>query len=136
MNNSKNMNHKGKGFSDPKSKKILQLEKQVSLGLWVQVLGQIIELKGLSELFHLEGNTNTIGEQQILTGVWIRTIGQILEAVSVSKQLGETDLVKLLQEQQIAITGDFLVSIGSAYEVIGGIHVLEEESAKITQIIP
>jgi hypothetical protein len=136
MDYSMNINQKGKDYSDQKSIKILQLEKQVSFGLWVQVLGQIIELKGLSELFHLEDNPNTIGEQQILTGVWIRTIGQILEAVSVSRQLGETDLVKLLQEQQLAITGDLLVSLGSAYEVIGGIHVLEEESAKITRIVP
>ncbi|WHY88533.1 hypothetical protein QNH39_12120 [Neobacillus novalis] len=136
MDYSMNINQKGKDYSDHKSIKILQLEKQVSFGLWVQVLGQIIELKGLSELFHLEDNSNNIGEQQILTGVWIRTIGQILEAVSVSRQLGETDLVKLFQEQQLAITGDLLVSLGSAYEVIGGIHVLEEEAAKITRIVP
>ncbi|MFF2447246.1 hypothetical protein ACFVSW_09075 [Neobacillus sp. NPDC058068] len=63
-------------------------------------------------------------------------IGQILEAVSVTRQLGESDLVKLLQEQKLAITGDFLVSIGAAYEVIGGIHVLEEESVKIARIVP
>ncbi|MFF2445630.1 hypothetical protein ACFVSW_00920 [Neobacillus sp. NPDC058068] len=136
MDNPKHMNQNEKDLNVNKSKKILQLEKEVSFGLWVQVLGQIIELKGLSELFHLEEDANAIGEKQILTGVWIRTIGQILEAVSVSRQLRETDLVKLIQEQKLAITGDLLVSIGSAYEVIGGIHVLEEESAKIIPLVP
>jgi len=136
MDYQKYINHNGKDFTDNKSKKILQLEKEVAFGLWVQVLGNIIELKGLSDLFHLEEDENTIGEQQILIGVWIRTIGQILEAVSVSKQLKETDLVKLIEEQKLAITGDLLVSLGSAYEVIGGIHVLEEETVKIPRIVP
>ena len=136
MDDQKYMNHNGKDFTDNKSIKILQLEKEVAFGLWVQVLGNIIELKGLSELFHIEEDANTLGEQQILTGVWIRTIGQILEAVSVSKQLKETDLLKLIEEQKLAITGDLLVSLGSAYEVIGGIHVLEEEAVKIPRIVP
>lgn len=38
-----NSNH-NKG-NNAKSEKILQLEKQVSLGLWIQVIGQIIEFK-------------------------------------------------------------------------------------------
>lgn len=124
------------GFSDQKSKKILELEKEVALGLWIQVIGQIIELKSLSELFRFEENANSIGEQQILTGVWIRTIGQILEAISVSSQINETDLVIRLQEQKLAITGDLLVSIGSVYEVFGGIHVLEEEKVITPKIVP
>lgn len=116
-----------KSFSDKKTKKILALEKEVAFGLWIQVVGQIIELIALTELLHLREDENTLGEEQILTGVWIRTIGQMLEAVSVSKQLKETDLIKLIQQQKLAITGDLLVSIGSGYEVIGGIHVLGEE---------
>jgi hypothetical protein len=131
----KNISNKRKDFSDKKSK-ILELEKEVAFGLWIQVIGQIIEVKGLSGLLHIEEDANTIGEQQILTGAWIRTIGQILEAISVSGQIGETDLIKLLQEQKLAITGDFLVLIGSAYEVIGGIHVLGEEPVKTPRIVP
>ncbi|MGZ4159802.1 MAG: hypothetical protein ACXVNF_03235 [Neobacillus sp.] len=131
----KNISNKRKDFSDKKSK-ILELEKEVAIGLWIQVIGQIIEVKGLSGLLYIEEDANTIGEQQILTGAWIRTIGQILEAISVSGQIGETDLIKLLQEQKLAITGDLLVSIGSAYEVIGGIHVLGEETVKTPRIVP
>ena len=97
---------------DSNDKKILELEKEVALGLWIQVIGQIIEIKGLSGLFQVEDQISSIGEQQILTGAVIRTIGQILEAISVSSQIGETDLIKLLQEQKIAITGDLLVAIG------------------------
>jgi hypothetical protein len=130
-NNRKDSNHK-------KSKESLKLEKEVALGLWIQVIGQIIEIKGLTGLLQVENDTSSIGEQQILTGVWIKTIGQILEAMSVTSQISETDIIKLLQEQKVAITGDLLVSIGAAYEVIGGIHVLEEETVQtqIPRIIP
>jgi hypothetical protein len=119
-----------------KDQKILELEKEVALGLWIQVIGQFIEIKGLSGLFHLEEDPNRFGEQQILTGAWIRTIGQLLEAFSVQSQLGETDKIKLVQEQKIAITGDFLVSVGSAYEVIGGLRVLDEENVQPPRIVP
>jgi hypothetical protein len=136
MFESKEMDRNSKNISDQKNNEKKKLEKEVVLGLWIQVIGQLIEVKGLSGLFQLEEDTNPVGEKQILTGVWIRTIGQLLEALSVSSQLNETNLIKLLQEQKIAITGDLLVSIGAAYEVIGGIHVLEEESYKQPFIVP
>lgn len=136
MNDPKQIHKVSRSRNDEKSKEIKKLEKEVALGLWIQVIGQLIELKGLTGLYHLEEDQNKVGEQQILTGVWIRTIGQLLEAISVSGQINETDLIKLLQEQKLAITGDMLVSIGSAYEVIGGINVLEEESIKPTIIVP
>ncbi|MCQ6282536.1 hypothetical protein [Bacillus sp. EB600] len=136
MENPKNSSYNNKNQNDEKSKKILQLEKQVSLGLWIQVIGQIIELKGLSDLLQIEDESNSTGEKQIVSGVWIRTIGQILEAVSVSKQIRETDKVRLLEEQKIAIAGDSLVAIGSILEVMGGLLVLEEETGKISFLVP
>ena len=138
MEHSENKNNNRKDFNHNKSKEILKLEKEVALGLWIQVIGQIIEIKGLTGLIQMENDTSSIGEHQILTGVWIKTIGQILEAMSVTSQISETDLIKLLQEQKVAITGDLLVSIGAAYEVVGGIHVLEEETVqtKTTRIVP
>ncbi|MDQ1145717.1 hypothetical protein QE429_002544 [Bacillus sp. SORGH_AS 510] len=60
----------------------------------------------------------------------------MLEAVSVSKQLGETDLLKLIPQQKLAITGDLLVSIGSGYEVVGGLNILEEEAVTPPPIVP
>ncbi|OCA92942.1 hypothetical protein [Pseudobacillus wudalianchiensis] len=119
-------------------KKKLELEKEVALGLWVQVIGQIIEIRGLSGLLYIEEDEDSIGEQQILTGVWIKTIGQLLESVSVTSQIGETNAIRLLQEQKVAIAGDVLASIGSAFEVIGGLRVLKEERAAVTspRIIP
>ena len=136
MEHKKNENNHKKDFSNKKSKKVLELEKEVALGLWIQVIGQFVEIKGLSGLLHIENDTSSIGEQQILTGVWIKTLGQILEAISVSNQINETDIIKLLQEQKLAITGDLLVSIGAAYEVLGGIHALEEEQLETPRIIP
>lgn len=137
MEHPKNKSNKKQEFNDKKNIKILKLEEEVELGLWIQVIGQIIEVKGLSGLFHLEKDTNSTGEQQILMGVYIRTIGQILEAIAVSSQIGETDIIKRLREQQLAITGDLLVSIGSAFEVSGGIQVLQEETAEnASSIVP
>ncbi len=130
MEHPKNKSNNRQEFNDKKSKKILELEKEVELGLWIQVIGQIVEVKGLTGLLHIEEDTNVIGEKQILTGAWIRTIGQILEAISVSSQIGETDLLKRLREQKLAITGDMLVSIGSAYEVVGGIMYFKRKQSK------
>jgi hypothetical protein len=135
MVNPTNLNTNKNG-SDPKSEKVLHLEKQVSLGLWIQVIGQIIEFKGLSDLLHIEEDSNPTGEKQILNGVFIRTIGQILEAISVSNQIRETDKARLIEEQKMAIAGDSLVAIGSALEVIGGLLVLEEETDNISFLIP
>ena len=87
MEHPKNKSNNRQGFNDQKSKKILELEKEVELGLWIQVIGQFVEIKGLTGLLHIEEDTNVTGEKQILTGAWIRTIGQILEAISVSSQI-------------------------------------------------
>jgi hypothetical protein len=119
-----------------KSSIVLQLENQVAIGLWIQVIGQIIEANGLSALIKVERDANTAGERQILSGVWIRLIGQILEAISVSNQINETDKTRLIEEQKIAIAGDFLASLGSAIEVIGGIEVLHEEAGNISLLVP
>lgn len=136
MENQKNISNNKKDFSDKKNNKILELENQVAYGLWIQSIGNIIELTGLSGLLKIEDDSNTIGEQNILTGVWIKTIGQILEAISFSSQIRETDKIKLLEVQKIAIAGDLLVSLGSAIDVIGGLQVLEEETGKISRLVP
>jgi hypothetical protein len=89
MENSTNSNSNKNDGHTEKGKKVLELEKQVSYGLWIQVIGQIIELKGLSELLQIKVDSNSTGEEQIVTGVLIRTIGQLLEAISVSNQIRE-----------------------------------------------
>ena len=122
--------------SELKSKNVLEYEKEVELGLWIQVIGQIIEIKGLSGLLYLEEDDSVKGKQQILNGVWLKTIGQILEAISVSKQIRETDILKRLEEQKVAITGDLLVTIDAALEVDGGIRVLQDEMVETPRIVP
>jgi hypothetical protein len=119
-----------------KGDQVLALEKEVAFGLWIQVVGQIIELKALSELITIENDESNMGANQILTGVWLRTIGQLLEAVSVSSQIKETDLLKLIKQQKFAIAGDLLVAVGSAIEVVGGLNVLNEETTNKPLIVP
>ncbi|WP_206763779.1 hypothetical protein [Cytobacillus firmus] len=75
--------------------------------------------------------------KKILNGVWLQTIGHILIAISVSRQIRETDKIKLLEEQKTAIVGDFLVSLGAALEGIGGLQAMEEGiSNNIYSIVP
>lgn len=123
-------------FRNKKENQIFELEKQVAYGLWIQVIGQLVELNALSGLLQLVEDTNTVGERQILFGVGLRTIGQIMEAISVSYQINETDKTKLIEEQKFAIAGDSLVAIGSAIEVNGGLNVLREEAGKVSLLVP
>ena len=74
MENPKHISNNRKDFSENKSKKKLELEKEVALGLWIQVIGQIIEVKGLSGLLHIQEDANTTGEEQILTGAGLRQL--------------------------------------------------------------
>ena len=53
MEHNKNESNHSKDSNNKKSKKILELEKEVVLGLWVQVIGQLIEIKGLTGLLHM-----------------------------------------------------------------------------------
>jgi hypothetical protein len=136
VENPTNQRNSTKNSNSKKSSIVLQYENQVAIGLWIQVIGQIIEANGLSGLLEVEIDANSAGERQILSGVWIRLIGQILEAISVSSQINETDKNKLIEEQKIAIAGDFLASLGSAIEVIGGIEILREEAGNISLLVP
>ncbi|RLQ94272.1 hypothetical protein [Falsibacillus albus] len=117
-------------------KRILALERQVALGLWIQSLGQLIEINGLSGLLQMEEDMDSSGEKTILAGNWVKFTGILTEALSVSKQIGETDKSKLIKEQEAAITGDLLAALGSLIEVFGGVEVLQEEKENITFLVP
>jgi hypothetical protein len=62
MENPKDINNKKN--SDKKSKMILELESQVEIGVWIQVIGQIIEVNGLSKLAQIQEEPNTVGEKK------------------------------------------------------------------------
>ncbi|NYV65350.1 hypothetical protein HYI36_08815 [Bacillus sp. Gen3] len=125
------------GVEDKKDKSQLKskYEKQVELGVWISVIGHLIEAVSLSELQALEEETN-LGEKQILSGVWMQAFGHLLEAIGVSKQLATLDQKSYFDAQKLAITGDVLVSIGAALDVLGGLEVLEEEQNDVNYLVP
>lgn len=116
----------------------LSLEKQIAAGVWIQAIGQLIEVINLSKLFLIsQEDWESPGEKQIVAGVWLATIGKIVEAIGVSEQILTTDKGLKLQGQQIAVTGDWIQTFGTALEAIGGTEVLSEEQVQIpTYFVP
>lgn len=114
----------------------ISIEKEVAFGIWIQAIGQLIELAGLEKLSQLEGNTNSLGEREILSGAFLQTLGLIFEGIGVSNQIAVNDDQLILGAQKLAITGDWLQSIGAALEAIGGTELLYEEPALGKLFVP
>ncbi|MBT2692831.1 hypothetical protein [Bacillus sp. ISL-55] len=110
--------------SSSKEEMIAQIEKQISVSLFVQAAAQITEAILLSRLYALRDETE--GESEIITGVWVQSIGQTIEALAVSKELSTFNQQELRELQKIIVSSDFLQSIGAAIEGAGGIKVLKE----------
>ncbi|WP_409275170.1 DUF6944 family repetitive protein [Neobacillus sp. SCS-31] len=103
----------------------LTLEKQIAISIWIQAIGQIMEAILVLKLLALSEKTE--GEQTLATGVVIQMIGQIVESIGVTKEVTLRAPSVLPEAQRIAITGDWLQSIGAAIEAIGGEMVINEE---------
>ncbi|MGC4379297.1 hypothetical protein WD019_20635 [Fictibacillus sp. Mic-4] len=72
-----------------------------------------------------------------MESVWLATIGKVVVAIGVSEQILTTDKGLKLQGQQIAVTGDWIQTFGTALEAIGGTEVLSEEQVQIpTYFVP
>lgn len=103
----------------------LSLERQIAVTIWIQAIGQIMEAILVMKLLSISEKTE--GEQTLATGVVIQMIGQIVESIGVTKEVTKRAPGVLPEAQGIAITGDWLQSIGAAIEAIGGEMVLEDE---------
>ena len=79
---------------------LLQLEKQVSVAVWIQFIGQIMEAYYLSKIMLVSEEVRSdANERQILMGAWVQTAGQFLESIGTTKQI-LTDEEKLTLEAQ------------------------------------
>ncbi|WP_409300818.1 hypothetical protein [Peribacillus sp. SCS-155] len=114
------------------NKEILNIERQLALGIWIKVIGQIIEAISLSRIFlvseEIRSNDN---EQQILSGVYLQTVGQFLEAIGITNQVLSSDEVHQLQGQKITVTGDWLQALGLIVEANAGSRIIGEEERRI-----
>ncbi|CAM4027336.1 hypothetical protein [Mesobacillus thioparans] len=113
-----------KGDSLSKEEKIAQIEKQISVSLFIQAAAQITEAILLSRLYALRDGTE--GESEIVAGVWVQSIGQTIEALAVSKELSTFNPEEVRELQKIIVSSDFIQSIGAAIEGAGGIKALKE----------
>jgi hypothetical protein len=122
-------------LSDIEQKR-LNLEKQVAVGIWIQVVGQLIEFLGLARLSLISEQPDSIPEKQILSGASIQVIGTLFEAIGVSGQITESNNEIILEAQKLAISGDWLQAVGAILEASGGTGELREEQEKANLFVP
>lgn len=109
-----------------------QLEKQVSVAVWIQFIGQLMEAYYLSKIMliseEVRADTN---ERQILLGAWIQTVGQFLEGFGTTKQTLTDEERLTLEAQEITNFGDWLQSVGTTLEAVAGKQIIIEEIKKM-----
>ena len=109
-----------------------QLEKQVSIAVWIQFIGQIMEAFYLSKIMLVsEEVRENANERQILLGAWIQTAGQFFEGVGTTQQLYTDEEKSLtLEAQRVTNFGDWLQSLGVTLEANAGTQIILEEIRK------
>ncbi|MBT2723957.1 hypothetical protein [Bacillus sp. ISL-46] len=107
---------------------ISQLEKQVSVSVWIQFIGQLMEAFYLSKIMLIDEEARSdANERQILLGAWIQTMGQFLEGFGTTKQLLTDEERLTLEAQEITNLGDWLQSLGVVLEANAGTQIILEE---------
>ena len=120
--------NQNKNSPSPLDEKLFQ---GVASGVWIQLVGQIVEAVSLSKLIHSKGEEATELEKGILLGVWISTIGTFLEAIGVSQQLTETSPEKTLQAKRIAASGNWVQALGAGVEATNETAEIRQEEAGV-----
>ncbi len=106
---------------------ISQLEKQVSISIWIQTIGKIMEALYITKLLLLSEEARMDpNENQIVQGVWIQTIEQFVEAVGVTEEALSNENISRLEGTITANIGDWLQGIGTIYEAYAGTQIIAE----------
>ena len=106
---------------------ISELEKQVSISIWIQTIGKIMEALYITKLMlPSEEARMDPNEKQIVQGVWIQTIGQFVEAVGVTEEALSNEDISRLEGAITANIGDWLQGIGTIYEAYAGTQIIAE----------
>lgn len=129
------MSNKNGNLSELEQKR-LNIEKQIALGVWIQVIGATIEFLGIAKLRETSDNPDSIPEKEVLSGAGIQALGTFFEAIGVSGQLIENDNKLKIEAQKLAITGDWLQAIGAALEATGGTGEFVEENGIPNLFVP
>ncbi|MGG1676808.1 DUF6944 family repetitive protein [Neobacillus sp. NRS-1170] len=107
---------------------IIKFEKQIAIGVWIQAVGQLIELVGLYRLNLISDEEEPMIENQILTGASLQTIGTFLEAIGVTGEIGMDSGEISLSAQKLAVTGDWIQGLGAILEAVGGTEIIKENA--------
>ncbi|NHC38428.1 hypothetical protein G6549_00500 [Bacillus sp. MM2020_1] len=107
---------------------LLQLEKQVSVAVWIQFMGQIMEAYYLSKIMLVSEEVRSdANERQILLGAWIQAVGQFLEGFGTTKQILTDEETLTLEAQEITNLGDWFQTLGTLLEANAGTQIILEE---------
>jgi hypothetical protein len=111
---------------------ISQLEKQISVAVWIQFIGQIMEAFYLSKIMMIsEEVRSNDNERQIFLGVLMQSIGNLFESVGVTKQVLASDETNTLKAQEITNFGDWIMTVGSAVETHASKQIINEEKKNL-----
>lgn len=108
-----------------------KLFQGVATGVWIQLVGQLVEAASFSKIIHEKGDEATDIEKGILLGIWISTIGTFLEAIGVSQQLTESSPERLLQAQRLSASGNWVQALGAGVEATNETAEIRQEEAGI-----
>jgi hypothetical protein len=111
---------------------IAQLEKNVSIAVWIKFIGSILEAIYLSKIFLLsEEERSDPNERQVIQGIWIQTIGQFLDSYGVTKQAFTSNETIKFDGQQISNIGDWTQAIGGVLEAYAGKQIINEDREEL-----
>lgn len=111
---------------------ISQLEKQVSIAVWIKFIGSIMEAIYLSKIMLVSEEVRSDpNEIQALQGIWISTIGQFIDSFGVTKQALTSDETIRIEGQEISNIGDWIQVMGGILESYAGKKIIIEDKAEL-----
>ena len=111
---------------------IAQLEKNVTIAVWIKFIGAILEAIYLSKILMLsEEERSDPNERQVLQGIWIQTIGQFIDSYGVTKQALTSDETVKFDGQEISNIGDWMQVIGGVLESYAGKQIIIEDKEEL-----
>jgi hypothetical protein len=111
---------------------INQLEKQVSIAVWIQFIGSIMESLYLSKIMVIsEEVRKDENERQILLSSWVGSIGTFLDSIGTTTQALTSDKNIELEGEELSNFGDWIKVIGAILDAHAGTQSIIEEKEKL-----
>ena len=135
MNNQTQDKKESKEKSNTDSKELInQLEKQVAIAVWIQFIGEIMEVLYLSKIMLISEEVRTnANERQELLASWVGTIGTFLESIGTTTQVLTSDENIQLEAGVLSSLGDWISVIGAIIDAHAGTQILIEEKEKLVR---